>query len=597
MSTYDWLHDTDNAPPLDEDGTREDPGNRPQVPDDDDQRELHSGAGGGRGRIPTEHHEEHAIDDPVESVANESIVEDVRKFFGIHNRGKGFKSAEEIDPKSIRGYKDNIEQTFGSSDWLSKQSPAKGEIDVSGISETIDVNDPVSFLKAATAGMISILNAMGEASRKFQISIKPGMDLIGENCNLTDEAYETLKTQLDQAKPLSELYRGPAKISLPATTKVDTAAPVPMDKIPDIAKAVIEAMAGYTGTFTDYVDIGKSVNRALAGDFVDILYAGRDYGEGFNFKTKGSYKPETWAELGQRYARKVSTDSIPAYTAAHSQFTKIVHAAVLLMERSMKGSKVTVSNEGIFDVIRSIFGGKPKELDVDYIGNGIDKQFEQTLFNQEWLKKQKFTDGKVTIKFPKAGASGDYEKLCSQIEAELNATAAKNAKEVKAYYANTLPAFAAMDASIVNKPVEVIQKLRDLAVYDEMEFDVGWHDPKYITEQEVDVELPALDAAGIKKAAETILRLLEMITAYQNKCLENVPDAPKIKWRDLVSQIKDDSKRGLIQEYYEDLESINDYGIENFFQNNDVYWYTIENLTAGLMRWISKSVTGINFQG
>ena len=597
MNTYEWMTATDggNEPPLHEDDTRENPTHRPQVPveDTDTTREHHGN--------PDQQEEPHepfrSIEDPTEQVSNEGIVESVRKLIGIHNRGKGFKSMEEIDPRSIRGYMSDIEKTFASTEWLDKQTPVKGEIKAAGISEYLNPDDILGSLKKANASMTQIVNSMGEASRKFHMQIKPAMELIGSNCNLTDEAYEKLNSLLNETKPLSELYRGPTKLSIEVGEKTDSIPPIPMDKIPEVAKELIECFTNFHHVIDDYMAIGKSINPAMDSKFLDVIYAGRDFGDGFDFKTKGGYKESTWAELGQKMARKTNLAQIPAYENAYELFTKVLHAAALYMDRSIKGGKVTVSNEGIFDVIRSIFGGKPKELDVDYIGNGIDKQFEQTLFNQEWLKKQKFTEGKVTIKFPKAGASGDYEKLCSQIESEFNVTAAKNANVVKAYYAKTLPAFAAMDASIVNKPVEVIQKLRDRAVYDEMEFDVGWHDPKYLTEQEVDVELTALDADGIKKAAETILRLLEMITTYQNKCLENIPDAPKIKWRDLDSQIKDDSKRALIQEYYEDLESINDYGIENFFQNNDVYWYTIENLTAGLMRWISKSVTGINFQG
>lgn len=597
MNTYEWMTATDggNEPPLHEDDTREDPGHRPQVPvEDSDTTHEHHGSPDQQ----AEHHETfRSIEDPAEQVSNEGIVESVRKLIGMHNRGKDSKSMEEIDPRSIRAYMSDIEKTFASTEWLDKQTPVKGEIKAVGISEYLNPDDVIGSLKKANASMTQIMNSMGEASRKFHMHIKPAMELIGRNCNLTDEAYEKLNSLLNETKPLSELYRGPTKLSIEVGEKTDSLPPIPMDKIPEVAKELIECFTNYHHVIDDYMAIGKSINPAMDSKFIDVIYAGRDFGDGFDFKTKGGYKESAWAELGQKMARKTGLAQIPAYENAYVLFTKALHAAALYMDRSIKGSKVVVSNEGIFDVIRSIFGGKPKELDIEYIGRGIDKQFEKTLFNQKWLSGQTFTDGKVTFKFPKAAASGDYEKLCSQIELEFNATAAKNAKVAKEYYAKTAPAFAAMDNTIINKPIEAIQKLRDLVVYDEMEFDVGWYDPKYLTEKEVDVELPALDAAGVKKAAETILRLLEILTTYQNTCLENVPDAPKVNWRDLVAQVKDDSKRRLIQEYHEDLESIYDYGVENFFQNNDVYWYTIENLTAGLMRWIAKSVTGINFQG
>lgn len=589
MNTYEWMTATDsgNEPPLHEDDTREDPAHRPQVSveDTDSTREHHGN--------PDQQEEPHepfrSIEDPTEQVSNEGIVESVRKLFGIHNRGKKFVELDGNAGASIGKIYKTIEDTFASKEWLDKQTPVKGTVKVDDLLQNIDPKNLVAcvqetfainlaFAQAVDKAQLTVLETLGPVLRQW----KPR--------NLTDKVFDATMKVLGNVSPVNELVKKPTRTrtNLLPSKGEPTAPPLDIDSILELATTINKCMR----TDVNRIDNqGDSLDKGMGSfsEAYDGISNQDDHSE--------SYNTQAWEKLAGRVFDKLSPNGVQEALAAMRQFSTTCIDCVIYMERSIKGGKVTVSNEGIFDVIRSIFGGKPKELDVDYIGNGIDKQFEQTLFNQEWLKKQKFTEGKVTIKFPKAGASGDYEKLCSQIESEFNVTAAKNANVVKAYYAKTLPAFAAMDTSIVNKPVEVIQKLRDRAVYDEMEFDVGWHDPKYLTEQEVDVELTALDADGIKKAAETILRLLEMITTYQNKCLENIPDAPKIKWRDLDSQIKDDSKRALIQEYYEDLESINDYGIENFFQNNDVYWYTIENLTAGLMRWISKSVTGINFQG
>lgn len=597
MNKYEWMADAEpEEPPMHEADSREDPAHRPQVPtEDDESRELHSTAGGGRDQVTTGHHVEHTMADPQETVSQEGVIESVRKLIGVHNRGKGFKSMEEVNPYSIRGYLADIEKTFASEEWLGKQTPVKGDINASGISEYINPNDLIGTLKKASSSMTQIVNALGEASRKFHTQIKPALTLIGPDCKLTDEAYESLKQALDETKPLSELYRGPAKLSIDTGNKVDSLPPIPIDQIPAVAKELVACFVNFNHVIDDYIAIGKSINPALNGQFIDVVYADRDHGEGFSFKTKGGYKEDAWAELGQKLARKINIAQIPAYENSYVLFTKVLHAVALYMDRSIKGGKPTVSNEGIFDMIKSIFGSKPKDLDIDYIGTGIDKEFARTLFDQKWLEKQTFTEGTVSFKFPKAAASGDYPQLCKQVEAELSATAEKNAAVVKAYYAKTLPAFAAMDVSIINRKIEDIQKLRDLVVYDDMDFNIKWHEPKNITEPEVEVKLPALDEAGVKKAAEAILHLLELLTTYQNKCVENVPGAPKIKWQDLVSQIKDDTKRPLIQEYYEDLESINDYGIECFFQRNDNYWYMVGNLTAGLMRWIAKSVTGINY--
>lgn len=575
-------------PPMHEADSREDPAHRPQVPtEDDESRELHSSAGGGRDQVATGHHVEHTIADPQETVSNEGIIESVRKLFGMHNRGKTFVALDGNASANIAKIYKTIEGTFASKEWLDKQTPVKEDVKVDDLLKNLDPKNLVASVQETFA----ISQAFSEAVNKAQLGV---LETLGPVLRLwhpqklTDKVYEATMEVVASVSSVNELAKKPTRTRtnlLPCKGE-PTAPPLSIEAILELATTINKCMKTDVSSIENQNDLLDKQMGAFSEAYYQISRQDAH---------SESYNPEAWAKLASRVFDKLSPNGVQEALAASRQFGDTCVACVVYMERSIKGGKPTVSNEGIFDVIKSIFGSKPKDLDIDYIGTGIEKEFARTLFDQKWLEGQKFTEGKVSFKFPKAGASGDYQQLCKQVEAELNATAEKNANVVKAYYAKTLPAFAAMNESIINRKIEDIQKLRDLVVYEDMDFNIKWLEPKNITEPDADVTFPALDAAGVKKAAETILHLLEILTTYQNKCLENVPDAPKIKWRDLVSQIKDDTKRPLIQEYYEDLESINDYGIECFFQRNDNYWYMVENLTAGLMRWIAKSVTGVNY--
>ena len=594
MNVYDWMKETDNTPPMNEPGTREDPGNRPHVPDEDGDttRELHSGAGGGRDPVDGEHQTEHTIADPEQTVSNEGVVDSVRKFFKVHNRGKDYI---EVDGNAkANGYEVEklLKNTYANQAWLDKQTHKPGTVKVSDLNKFLNFDKIPATIQETGAINAQFQNAQIQAILVNAKTLGPIFNELDPG-KLTDKNYEDLKAALSSIKPITETIKLPSrsKTSLLGGAQPDSREAMALEDVKPTAEAVLKALSD---THSVWVDGGKEI-ADIMGNYYDLEMFIEKKG-----RASPGYNNGAWTDLMGAIFRKCFSNGAPEVIAAYRNFEAACIAAVTYMERSFTGGKVsnesfTVSNEGIFDSIKALFAKKPESLDVKWVDESLKKSFDKTLLNDTWLDKQKFTTGDVSVEFPKA-AKGDYKALGKAMKAALDEAEAKNIEVGKKHYGKVMEAFKAMNKDIGKRSVAEIQKLRDIANYDDMDFDAPWVEPKQVTSPVGAMAMTALDKVGIKAVANAIIEYSSMLADYNEACMIYLPDNDThATWRIILENTPDKSKLPLLKEYHDDLDSIYDYSHESFFNQCTGQWELVENLTYGLMRWISKSISGVNF--
>jgi hypothetical protein len=594
----------ESEPPLHEDDSREDPGHRPQVPteDGDDTNRQHHGddspAGGGRSTNDDDemHCTEHTIQDPHMfediSVSNESIIEDVRKFFKFHNRGKDFEELDGNAKANASHIFKSIENTFANKEWVNKQTSIKGNIKVGDLADRIGLDNLSGSIKETAAINDSFQEAIIAAQ---MVVVKQISKLVSSwtPTKLTDKMYDDAKAAVANIKPMMELAKKPtrAKTNLITGKATDEARPaLSPDETTELATIIITAMKA------DHSRIVSTNNEIH--DLLDNFYE-TQYQVQRQDRHSESYNSEAWNTLLEALVRKMPA-RIPESMAAFRQFENACVAAVVYMERSFKGGKkvsneeITVSNEGFVDAIKALFKSKPKELDLKH---GIDKEhfkeLEKTLLNDSWLKQQTLTEGNVTVRFPDAAMKGDYKPLVKRILQELDKVAQTNAKLSEKWFN---PIRQGVDlivsGNIKGANLEQVQSFNETVVYDNLDFDVAYSEPQYFTEDNAEVELPALDIAGIKDATNAIIELVQARWDYGKKSL-----GPGAKWPDgsrmhLILDTRGELQSELKQ-LHSEVESILDYFDEHFYTDQFSYYDLVEGLAEPLLHWIQKSISGV----
>lgn len=306
-----------------------------------------------------------AANEAFMNVSNEGIVEGIRQFFGIHNRGANYIAFEGGKSDQIDSLTGQLDSTYGNPAWLAKQTPVKGQVKASDISKAVDLTNIDQALTHAASSNTQIDNAKTEAIRKFYQSIKPGLDLLAKAGRLTDKAYESLKQLTAAAKPASELYRGPAKPQSVVGQETATIEALSIDKMPELSKQLSKLLTESNHQWMDGTEAVISVSKALEFDFfLQYLWNEPDdikYKDG-----ESKYNKEAWNALGKSIARKASYTAIPVVQTASAQFRGACQAAALYMERSLAGGKVstenfTVANEGIVATLLAFFKSKGDE--------------------------------------------------------------------------------------------------------------------------------------------------------------------------------------------------------------------------------------------
>lgn len=558
MNVYDWMKENEHpdAPPLNEPGTREDPGNRPHVPGDDDgtTRELHSNAGGGRVHEAEEHHVEHTIADPEqaveESVSNEGLIESVRKLFGVHNRGK-YIQVDGDSKARYRNLEDELKTSFADPAWVKQQTPIKGDINVKDISEKANLDDLVSALNDTYSICIRANNAMNEALKKFYTSLKPGLDLFAKAGGINDKAYETLKELVGNTKPASELYKGPQSIKSNQVGRTkDTMPAMPQEEMVSIGSLVAKLLANLNETWLEQASMMERVSPALVDpEFTQYIWAESSDIE--HNEKASQYNSEAWRALGQAIDRKANY-GVPVVMQATRQFEDACLAAIVYMERSIKGGKVsneefTVSNEGIVDKIMKLFTpGKDKDIykSVDAVSvNVLAKELKEKYANPTWVKRQGVKEGMISL----SAANFVDKKYDAEINEHITALKAERSRLDK-----TLPsALKALGELIAFLPTMTSDK--DLAKARELLIKAQEFDRvKFQTQRDTSKpgEVPALTEEEVVSKTRALLAVFEQteVTSNYRSEFERIvkSSTPGANWYRNWQYVESKSRNGLV---------------------------------------------------
>jgi len=152
-----------------------------------------------------------------------------------------------------------------------------------------------------------------------------------------------------------------------------------------------------------------------------------------------------------------------------------------------------------------------------------------------------------------------------------------------------------ISGNLKNANLEQVQKLNEFIVYDDIDFGRQDIEPNNITEDNAEVELPALDEKGIKEATKTIIQLIEMRNQYGRKSFGNVPTYVPSKRKEMIENLEDDDLREALTTLCSEVDDILGYFVEGFYQHQYNYFYMVEGLAKPLMHWIQKSITGIKY--
>jgi len=603
MNVYEWMGATESEPPMHEDDSREDPTHRPQVPHEDDDNRQHHGdnspAGGGRVQSETEHQTDRVIQDPEMmtdlTASNESIIEDIRKFFKMHNRGSKF---EEMDGNARAGAAKilkSIGDTFANKQWLDKQTPITHKIKVGDLTDRLNLDQMAATIKETYAINASFQNAMQTAQQQVLKQMLPVMKQWGAD-KITDKVYEATKAMLKEVKPLSEVIKKPTRLKtnlLPGEATAEGRDPMSPEEVLEVATIILNSMK------EDSQQI-ETNSEWIYGELEGFLDA--EYEIERNDGHSESYNLEAWMDLCAAVYRKISIDTVPEMMAAFRQFEGACVAAVIYMERSFKGGKgvavedFTIANEGFLDAIKSLFKQKPKDVEVKGLDNNVIKQLEDTLLNDSWLKEQTLTTGTVEVRFPDAAQDGNYKPLVGRIQQELDKAAKINAAASNKWL-NYIKVGVDLiiSGNLKNANLEQVQKLNEFIVYDDIDFGRQDIEPNNITEDNAEVELPALDEKGIKEATKTIIQLIEMRNQYGRKSFGNVPTYVPSKRKEMIENLEDDDLREALTTLCSEVDDILGYFVEGFYQHQYNYFYMVEGLAKPLMHWIQKSITGIKY--
>lgn len=580
MNVYEWMSaQSDQGPPMQDDDPRENPGNRPHLPDENDDDEMHC----------TEHtmQDPHMLEDLTSS--NESIIEPIRKFFKLHNRGSDYIEVDGNNKANGVQLLQTLEKTYGSKEWLSKQSHKPGQVKVGDLADRLNFDKIEQTITETGAINAQFQNAQIEAILTNIKQIKPAASLLTPP-KLTDEAFDKLKAILPNIKPVTEVIKNPvrSKTSLiSGKTSDETREALGIDEVEGIANAIAKALKEAQ---LIWEDAAKSIDQLIPA-FHEANVAVVDKGA-----HSPGYNNEAWSDLLGAVRRKLFGQGSPDVIAAYRQFEGACLAAVIYMERSFTGGK-SVSNEDFSDLgekLGGFFRHRPKDLTVegDHNYQNAKKLISATFMNDSWLKQQTFSDKPIKVSFP-----GNLTKFDHSIIDTIRSDSQEHKAKGKQF----------LDEGF--KPVnEVVGYLfahgweKDPTHADQLLKSVDFkfhakHPDVEIAKPSVKQTLPPLDKRSIKKIAQTFLDLVELKKELWDEHLLRI-------WKIFGVEGKHYEKGGkryreadatnAPPSVYKMFEKLHKYGEDfeaSFYEYNQAYTHILQPTADGLLRWMTHSLT------
>lgn len=135
------------------------------------------------------------------TASNEGMIESVKKFLGMSNKGN--IPTIYAFPSTVSKLRDDLKLNFGNPGWLDKQTYVTGPINGKGITDVLNINGKVDIDAAlkATEVFATKENQYIKELDQYRSKVKPALDLlIKNNKQLTQEVYEQALEITQKAK-------------------------------------------------------------------------------------------------------------------------------------------------------------------------------------------------------------------------------------------------------------------------------------------------------------------------------------------------------------------------------------------------------------
>jgi hypothetical protein len=356
--------------------------------------------------------------------------------------------------------------------------------------------------------------------------------------------------------------------------------------IPEMNEPAVKLIKEVLKEIVQFVDFAEDL-------YYDLPYHGADFTDA---PYRGYTRDDDCNEQMSRFRIHAYVSNNPADMAHHIS-KRVFHLLMNITSFVVRAEGGSVSNEGFIDALKGLFKSKPKDVEIKGdIDNSVLKQLQETVLNDNWLKQQTLKEGNVSVRFPDAVQNGNYKPVLQRVKQELETTAKYNAGKANAWLN---PIKQAMDVIIEGRvsgiSLEQAEALRELADYDSLDFDVDYKEPNNFLSDDAEVEVPALDEAGIKGAVNAIIELVKARELYTNVSTGDIPGGIPHTSMHKIREVSDEATRDVLLDLHEEISSITDYAIESFYQNQSAYFDLFEALAKPLMDWIQKSISGIKY--
>uniref|UniRef100_A0AB39CCD0 Virion structural protein n=1 Tax=Pseudomonas phage RVTF4 TaxID=3236931 RepID=A0AB39CCD0_9VIRU len=557
MNTYEWMSAQPDEAPLHEEDSREDPSHRPQLPEQETPKP------------------DHVIADPQMTedltASNESIIESVRKFFKVHNRGRNFVEMDGNAQANAAKLLKTLGDTFANKAWIDKQTPIDHKIKVGDLADRLNFTNLTGTIKETYAINASFQDALNTAQQEVLKQMMPVMSKWSVD-NITDELYEETRAMLKEVKSVGEVIKKPTRIKtnlLPGEASKEGADPLSPEDTLELATIILTSMKEDSSKIETGLDY---LYDDLEGFFDVDNEVDRNDGH------SKSYNIEAWQELIKGVFRKINIDNVPEMMAAFRQFEASCVAAVVYMERSFKGGKgvagdEVASNEGIVDSVRKLFDADKDGKIYDTVGKGflydIEKELREKYANPGWVKRRGVNEGTVSINgLNLLGKEGDKTIADYLVKTEARR---KEKREVLAPVAKVLEEIvSAMDNGAckdASKMKELNTKLNSVRTYKISKYEPDTTKPREGTTD-------ALSELEVNQLAKRLVEIFDTFKA-DTKMLSEITGFVKGNGKDWYRNWK--YVEG--QSYKSAMDEMKEAGYEGAYKFLENYGNLVEKLT------------------
>lgn len=592
----------DSTAPLAEEGSRQDPEERPQLPTsqpDEVEVNLYGQTNTSQADVFLDRMQYAGDTNTVTPSLENYMFNSVVSQEGIFDFFKNlFSPAPTPADKQAVAV---LMQKYRNPQWLAQQNFAVGSVDLGNAAAILSVNGTPST---------DILGAVRRATTEIQSEIrrvKSGITpLIAKYERKVDEIDDSMSVDdlRDMVKECNDLFLkintyltsngvtfslGGAKPTTNKPNLADALGRVSSNAFPALDAKGVETVAGLIlGLITIYQTTQHEINDQLATPQYSFDNA---------LGTLMEFTSEEINELSSDLITKIETPFVMSY------LIELIRALTVYIDKSVNGfggAAARVANEGFLDKVKEFFSGSPKTSAKRELSEAeLTEFFKTTLQSDEWWSKHEPIVGEVKVPVLKFMANGDFMGIAQKMKSNFEPDQRKNVLLTKQYYQKyikpgvDLIMSGKFDAAQIKA---VMLKMDDLEVpllSDGHDLDTG----------KQSVTLPALTKDQIKQLAGVIVQLWNDREAFQDgsfspefvnaqngkdgKFLWNTT-SPETKRR--LEVIKDAQTHSLATSLVKKIGTAFTLAHDSIYDGDMIWWDNYHAVTMALIAWIEKSL-------